>query len=170
MGVSSGKPHLSPVLGVSHREAVMECAGECVRGEGRERKRRENRAELIRQLEEVELAERKERSKVNDTDLHLLSLALCLNPRSQDTSLIRAPHLSGHLTYRDTSLIRTPHLSGHLTYQGTSSGHLIYHNTPLIRTLLQSYNRVVPLYIHVCPLVFYCCRFYVMPSQRGIVW
>lgn len=67
VGVSSGKPHLFPVLGVTQREAVMECAGECVRGEGRERKRRENRAELIRQLEEVELSERKERSKVNTT-------------------------------------------------------------------------------------------------------
>lgn len=71
MGVSSEKPRLlSPVLGVSQREAVMECAGKCVRGEGRERRRRENRAELIRQLEEVELSERKERSKVSDTALH----------------------------------------------------------------------------------------------------
>ena len=49
----------------------------------------------------------------------------------QDTALIRTPHLSGHLTYQNTSLIRTPHLSGHLTNQDTSltrtphlSGHL----------------------------------------------
>lgn len=58
------------MLGVSQREAVMECAGECVREEERERKRRENRAELIRQLEEVELLERKERSKVMTHTLH----------------------------------------------------------------------------------------------------
>ena len=127
--MSSGKPHLSPVLGVSQREAVMECAGECVRGEGRERKRRENRAELIRQLEEVELAERKERSKVNDTDLHLLPLVPCLNPQSQDASLIRAP------------LVRTPHLSGHLTYQDASYITTLHFS----ETLLQSCNRVVPL-------------------------
>ena len=67
MGVSSGKPRPSPVLDVSKRDAVMVCAGECVRGEERERKRRENRAELVRQLEEIELLDRKERSKVNET-------------------------------------------------------------------------------------------------------
>ena len=70
VGVSYGRPHPSAVLEVSEREAVMACAGECVKGEERERRRRENRAELVKQLAEVELSERKERSKVSET-LHL---------------------------------------------------------------------------------------------------
>ena len=123
VGASSGKPHLSPVFGVTQREAVMECAGECVRGEGRERKRRENRAELIGQLEEVELSERKERSKVNSTNpqftlllLFYVTLSLpggrpcqsgvplvgCLE---QDTCCLKC-HVSTHE-------VRIPHLSGH---------------------------------------------------------
>ena len=108
MGVSSGKPHLSPVFGVTQREAVMECARECVRGEGRERKRRENRAELIRQLEEVELSERKERSKVNDTNPHFTDLhpstALLCDPISSWRETLpvwgctgRMPSAGGHL-------------------------------------------------------------------------
>lgn len=65
MGVSSTKPHPSVVLSMSEREAVMVNAGMCVREEVRERRRRENRTELVRQLEEMTLSDKKERSKVN---------------------------------------------------------------------------------------------------------
>ena len=77
VGVSSQRPHPSDeVLDISKREAVMATAGECVRREERERvrrerreererRRRENRIELVKQLEEVELEEKKDRSKVH---------------------------------------------------------------------------------------------------------
>ena len=71
---------------------------------------------------------------------------------------------SGYLTYQDTtnqdtSLIRMPHLSGHLTN----------HNTPLIRTLLHSYNIVVPL----CPTYMYISTSTVIDSTSchlNMVW
>ena len=63
-GVSSVKPHPSVVLGLSEREAVMVSGGECVKEEARERRRRENREELVRQLEEATLSDKKERLKV----------------------------------------------------------------------------------------------------------
>ena len=67
VGVARVSPFTSappPVLDGCECEVVMECAGECVRKEERERRRRETRAELVRQLEERNLSERRERTKV----------------------------------------------------------------------------------------------------------
>ena len=72
MGVVSVKPRPPPLPDACEREAVMVCAGECVRGEKWERRRRENRAELVRQLEEMDLSERKERSKVRNLKAYIL--------------------------------------------------------------------------------------------------
>ena len=61
-----------------------------------------------------------------NTTLHLIEQdtfhvpIILLVYRTQDTSVIRTPHLSGHPTSQDTSPIRTPHLSEHLTNQDTS--------------------------------------------------
>ena len=71
MGVVSVKPRPPPLPDACEREAVMVCARECVRGEKWER-RRENRAELVRQLEEMDLSERKERSKVRNLKAYIL--------------------------------------------------------------------------------------------------
>ena len=65
MRVAILKSHPPPVLDACEREAVMVCAGECVREEEVERRRRETRAELVKQLEELQLSERKDLMKVS---------------------------------------------------------------------------------------------------------
>jgi len=53
-------------LNVEHpeSEAVLQCASEVVRGERREARRWETRTELVRQLQEAEATEAKDRLKV----------------------------------------------------------------------------------------------------------
>ena len=54
-------------LSVEHpeSEAVLQRASEVVRGERREARRRETRTELVRQLQEAEATETKDRLKVD---------------------------------------------------------------------------------------------------------
>lgn len=79
MGVSHLKPHPPLVLDASEREAVMVCAGECVREEEVERKRRETRTELVKQLEELELSERKDLMKVSHCGRQLTAPSTCIS-------------------------------------------------------------------------------------------